>query len=184
VNAAAWRVVWDPLLRVLHWTLVLSVAAAWITTWWWSGWHQASGYLAAGVVGIRVVWGFVGPDAARFTHFVRGPRATLRYVSLLRAGQAPRSLGHNPLGAWMALVLMATTLALALTGWLYTTDRFWGEVWLDWLHQTLAWSVVVLVSLHVLGVVSTGRRHGENLVAAMFTGRKRADIDRDDGASL
>jgi cytochrome b len=183
VNGAAWRVVWDPLLRVLHWTLVLSVAAAWITTGWWSAWHQPSGYLAAGVVGIRVVWGFVGPGEARFTHFVRGPRATLRYVSLLRAGQAPRSFGHNPLGAWMALALMATTLALALTGWLYTTDRFWGDVWLDWLHQALAWSVVVLVSLHVAGVVFTGRRYGENLVAAMFTGRKRADMNRDDHAS-
>jgi cytochrome b len=179
VNAEAWRVVWDPLLRVLHWTLVLSVSAAWMTTLWWSGWHQAAGYLAAGAVGTRIVWGFVGPLEARFAHFVRGPRVTLRYVSMLRAGRAPRSLGHNPLGAWMALALMATTLALALTGWLYTTDRFWGEVWLDWLHQTLAWALLVLAAWHVAGVIFTGRRYGENLVAAMFSGRKRVDVGVD-----
>jgi cytochrome b len=123
---------------------------------------------------LRVMWGFVGPPAARFARFVHGPRRTLAYAAQLRRGEEPRHLAHNPLGAWMAIALLACVPALALTGWLYRTDRFWGDVWLDELHQAIAWTMVVLAALHVAGALVTGIRHGENLVLAMITGRKRA----------
>jgi cytochrome b len=35
--------------------------------------------------------------------------------------------------------------------------------------------MLALIALHVGGVILTGMGHGENLIAAMFSGRKRQD---------
>lgn len=168
-------------MRVGHWTLVACMLLGWATTFFWFGAHQPVGWVAAGVVAVRVVWGFVGPRHARFASFVRGPAATVRYARAVAAGREPRHVGHNPLGGWMVLLLLAVVLGLALTGWLYTTDRFFGDETVEQVHRALAWSVVVLAALHVGGVVVESVRQRENLVAAMFHGRKRAaagdDID-------
>jgi cytochrome b len=105
---------------------------------------------------------------------VRGPRAVLAYARRFGSGAAERHLGHNPLGGGMALVLWASVALLTLTGWLYTTDAFWGDATVEAVHEAIAWALVALVALHVAGAIVTGCRHGENLVAAMWHGRKRA----------
>lgn len=167
--------VWDSLVRLLHWTLVASVAAAWLSTlgWGFVRFHETSGYVALCTVAIRLVWGFTGRRFAKFAEFVRGAEAVLRYARQLRTNKEPRYMGHNPLGGWMVVALLACVASLGLTGWLYTTDAFWGEAWLDSLHYALAWMLLGLVALHVTGVVFTSVRHHENLVLAMFTGRKK-----------
>ncbi|TMH74230.1 MAG: cytochrome B, partial [Betaproteobacteria bacterium] len=81
-------------------------------------------------------------------------------------------LGHNPLGAWMIVALLAMIALVAGTGWLSTTDRFWGVEWLQETHHLLADALLVLATLHVAGVAYTSLRHRENLVRAMITGRK------------
>ena len=168
--------VWDVLVRLLHWSLIAAVAAAWLSTlgWGFVRLHEPAGYIALGIVVARIVWGFVGSRYARFTQFVRGPRATLRYWAQVRGQREPRYIGHNPLGGWMVLALLACVTALGITGWLYTTDTFWGEAWLDNLHQALAWLLLGLAAAHVAGVVFTSLRHRENLVHAMVVGSKRA----------
>jgi cytochrome b len=171
--------VWDPVVRILHWALAAAVALGWATTEWLVRWHQPVGYAALGIVAARIAWGFVGDGPAGFGAFVRGPAATWRYARLVLRGREPRHIGHNPLGAWMALALLATVVALALTGWLYTTDRLWGDATVEWLHRALAWTIVALVALHVGGVILASRRHRENLVAAMLDGRKRVASDDD-----
>lgn len=167
--------VWDRLVRLLHWTLVGSIALAWISTLGLGivKWHEPAGYVALAVVALRVLWGFAGGPYARFVQFVRGPSATLRYTAQVAAAREPRYVGHNPLGGWMVLTLLLCVAAACVTGWLYTTDMFWGEEWVDRLHQALAWAILVLAALHVGGVVFTSIRHHENLVAAMFSGNKR-----------
>ncbi len=167
--------VWDRLVRLLHWTLVGSIALAWLSTLGLGivKWHEPAGYVALAVVASRIAWGFAGGHYARFTQFVRGASATARYAREVAAGHEPRYIGHNPLGGWMVVALLLCVAATATTGWLYTTDMFWGEEWLDQLHQALAWAVLVLASVHVGGVVFTSIRHQENLVSAMFTGNKR-----------
>ena len=166
--------VWDLAVRVLHWALVASVALAALSTLVLFGAHQPAGYVALAVVAVRVLWGGVGGHYARFRQFVRAPRATLRYLRLLVAHREPRYLGHNPLGGWMVIALMLCVSGLALTGWLYTTDAFWGNEAVEDAHRALAWALLGLVLAHVSGVIFTGLRQRENLVAAMFSGAKRA----------
>ncbi|MEQ8817179.1 MAG: cytochrome b/b6 domain-containing protein [Thalassobaculum sp.] len=170
--------VWDPLVRIAHWTLVASVAVAWVTGDDWQAPHELAGYLAAGVVATRILWGFVGPVHARFTDFVRGPAAILAYLRDVLAGRERRHLGHNPAGGAMILALLATVLGLGLTGWMATTDRFWGAEWLEELHEILANGLLLLIALHVGGVMLASLREGDNLVRAMITGRKRIDAAR------
>jgi len=166
--------VWDPLVRLLHWGLVAGVVLGWTTTEWNVDWHQPSGWAALAIVGVRIVWGAVGPRHARFASFVRGPGATMHYARQAIGGDAPRHVGHNPLGGAMVIALFACIVGLALTGWLYTTDRFFGDEVAEIVHETLAWTLVALAALHVLGVLFANRHQRENLIAAMLDGRKRA----------
>ena len=171
--------VWDRAVRVLHWALVAAVALAAISTVLFVGAHRPAGYAALALVLVRVLWGLVGRGHARFAQFVRGPVATLRYAHRWLQRREPRHLGHNPLGAWMVLALMACVSGLALTGWLYTTDAFWGSEAVEVAHRALAWTLLALVALHIGGVIFTSLRHRENLVAAMLDGRKRAPAETD-----
>ena len=172
--------VWDPLVRIVHWALAIAVALGWATTIpALSEWHLEVGYASLALVVVRVVWGFVGPRTARFTRFVRSPSATVRYARLVVRGRARRHLGHNPLGAWMVLAFFFCVVGLAATGWLYSTDEFWGDRTVERIHVDFAWAMVALAALHVAGVVVTGIVHRENLVAAMLHGRKRKPAEDD-----
>jgi cytochrome b len=173
--------VWGRAVRLLHWVLVVAVALAALSLVALFGLHQPAGYVAVAAVLLRAAWGWCDSGHARFTRFVRGPRATLRYAGAVLAGRAPRYLGHNPLGGWMALMLMLCVSGLAVTGWLYTTDALWGDERVERAHRVLAWALLGLVALHLLGVIFTGRRHRENLVASMLDGDKRAAIGDDIG---
>ncbi|MFT3819356.1 MAG: cytochrome b/b6 domain-containing protein [Rubrivivax sp.] len=166
--------VWDRAVRLLHWALVACVAAAWFTRDLRGPWHEWLGYGAAAIVASRLAWGFAGSPYARFAQFVRAPAATLAYARAVLAGAAPRYLGHNPLGGWMVLALLAAVAATCLSGWLFTTDWLWGYEWVEDAHAALAWMLVALVALHVGGVVFTSRHQKENLVRAMLTGDKPA----------
>ncbi|MBI2768524.1 MAG: cytochrome b/b6 domain-containing protein [Burkholderiales bacterium] len=165
--------VWDPLVRVLHWGLVAAIATAWFAGEESLRTHEWAGWAALAIVGVRVAWGFAGSHHARFAQFIHGPRGVGVYARDVLAHSEARYLGHNPLGGWMVLVLLLTVALTSLTGWLYTSDMLWGLAWMERLHTALAWALLALAALHVGGVVFTGLRHGENLVAAMLTGRKR-----------
>ena len=172
--------VWGRAVRLLHWALVGALAVAAAGLWWLPGLHQPAGYLALAAVLARALWGLCAPAGsptarhARFTQFVRAPGATLAYLRLLRRGREPRYIGHNPLGGWMVLALMGCVAGLAVSGWLYTTDVLWGDETVEGVHRALAGLLLALVVLHLTGVAVTSLRHRENLVSAMFTGRKRA----------
>ncbi|MBW8843677.1 MAG: cytochrome b/b6 domain-containing protein [Burkholderiales bacterium] len=177
--AGATRIhVWDALVRVLHWTLAAAVTTAWVSGRWpphdFDAVHHTAGYVAGAAVLLRLAWGFTGARYARLAQFVRGPRTVLAYARAMGSGHEPRYVGHNPLGGWMVLLLWSSAFALALTGWLYTTDWLWGYEWLSDLHAALAWLIATLVIGHLGGVVVASWRHRENLVGAMFSGRKRA----------
>jgi cytochrome b len=179
---AALRVkVWDRPVRLLHWALALSCVAAWVTSEVLLSWHEPIGYAALATVAARIAWGFTGGRYARFSQFVRAPRITWQYAVAVMRGTPPRYVGHNPLGGWMALALWTCVTALGVSGWLYTTDLFWGSGWLNLIHLALAWLLLALVAVHLAGVLHTSRKHGECLVLGMLGGEKRPagpdDID-------
>jgi cytochrome b len=165
--------VWDFLSRATHWLLVAGVAAAWFTRAGWGKWHEWIGYATLALVALRVAWGWLGPRYARFSQFVRPPTATLSYAKHALAGNEPRHVGHNPLGGWMIVALLAVTALAGLSGWLYTTDAYWGDERVENLHEVLSIALLGLAALHIAGVVVASVRHRENLVASMVHGRKR-----------
>lgn len=165
-------------MRLLHWTLAVCVFAAYLfddPQWF----HDWAGYVALGAVGFRAVWGFVGPQHARFVSFVRGPAPTLGYLGQIASGHPARYLGHNPAGGAMIVALLAMVALTAGSGWLMTTDRFWGNDIVEDLHEVAANTTMMLVALHLLGVLLASLQHGENLAKAMITGYKqRGPMDR------
>jgi cytochrome b len=166
--------VWDPLVRIGHWLLAAGVLAAWLTRHSPGPWHEWLGYAVLAIVVARFVWGLVGSPHARFRAFVRGPRATVTYAAALLARREPATLGHNPLGAWMVVALLLLVGLVCASGWLYTTDRYWGVEWVERLHSTLTDALLVLIGLHVAGVLYASWRHRENLIASMLHGRKKS----------
>ncbi|MBI2254934.1 MAG: cytochrome b/b6 domain-containing protein [Proteobacteria bacterium] len=165
--------VWDPFVRVFHWCLVASFAIAWLSAEDGRGLHQWAGYAAASLIALRLVWGIAGTRYARFSQFVRNPRSVAGYLFDILKGREARYLGHNPAGGLMIIALMVVMATLCLTGWLYTTDAFWGEEWVEETHEALANILLALVGLHVGGVIIASLRHRENLIRAMISGRKR-----------
>ena len=166
--------VWDPFVRIFHWSLVALFIIAFATGDESERLHLAAGYAIAGLVVLRLVWGFIGSKHARFNDFVRKPGEVAGYMRLAIRFRAPRSLGHNPAGGMMILALLAMLIGISATGFMMTTDAFWDVEWVEELHEGLVYVTLGLIALHVAGVVLSSIEHGENLVKAMITGRKRA----------
>ena len=190
--------VWDTVVRVGHWALVLLFVVAYLSGEEESLLHVYAGYGVLGIVVFRILWGVVGTRHARFTDFVYGRAETLRYLKSILALRPIHYLGHNPLGGWMIVALLISLLAVNWSGMeLYGVqghgplaggaatllapahaddDEAGSEresVWEE-IHEVLANLAVVLVLLHIAGVVSSSLVHRENLVRAMITGNKRA----------
>jgi cytochrome b len=120
----------------------------------------------------RIVWGFIGTTHARFADFVPSTAGVRAHVAGILAGRAPRHDGHNPLGALMVLALLAMVLCVGLTGWLQTLDAFWGESWVEELHEGAAGTLVALAAFHAGAAIVMARLERTRLVRAMFTGIK------------
>ncbi len=166
--------VWDPMVRVFHWGLVLSFAFAWITAESWKDMHLWAGYAAAALIGFRLFWGSIGSRYARFTQFVRSPATAKNYAYAMLRGQETRYIGYNPLGGLMVLALLAGFSGTAWSGWMMTLAGYKNSNWLEEAHEFLAGFMLAMVTVHVAGVIFASVRHNENLVRAMFTGRKHS----------
>ena len=165
--------VWDPFVRIFHWSLVSLFIAAFVTADHFETLHMAAGYALAGLVAARIVWGFIGPPHARFRSFMFAPGTILTFLRDTMRLRAPRHLGHNPAGGLMVLALIAMMLVIAATGHLQTLDAFAEAEWIEDLHEGAVFATLGLIALHLVGVFVASVEHRENLVAAMFTGRKR-----------
>ena len=165
--------VWDPFVRIFHWGLVACIALNEFVIDDGERVHQWIGYAASALVLARIVWGFVGTRHARFSDFWPTPARLRAHLADLLAGRHGAQAGHNPLGALMMLALLAVVLALGASGWLQTTDAFWGEEWLQELHEELAEALLGLAGVHVAAALLMSGVEHTNLVAAMVSGIKR-----------
>jgi cytochrome b len=166
--------VWDLVVRLFHWFVVLGCLADLFIFDDGGRWHRSIGYMVAMALIVRVIWGVVGSKHARFADFAPRPFALARYLAALFHGREPRFLGHNPAGAVMMLSLMALLGAVSVTGWMLTLDHFFGSEALEDLHETIANSILLLAGLHAAAALFESWRHKENLVLSMVTGYKRA----------
>lgn len=181
--------VWDLPTRLFHWSLLALVAFQWL-----SGefkdelleFHLLGGYAILALVGFRLLWGFAGNPYARFGNFLCGVGPTLEYARKLRANTTPRYLGHNPLGGWMILALLAMLALQGLTG-LFASDEVMGggplrhlvseqqgEI-LTELHEGSFNVLLALVVVHVASIVAHRKFKGEDLVRPMLTGYKESE---------
>jgi cytochrome b len=173
-ESRARTLVWDAPVRVFHWLLVLSFGAAYLTaeSERWRLVHVTAGYTMAGLVAFRIVWGLVGTRHARFTDFVRGPRAVLAYLKSLVGPHPEHHAGHNPAGALAIVGLLLLAAVTTASGWA-TYNEVGGE-WLEEVHEAVANGMLLLVIVHVAAVLLSSWLHRENLVGAMMHGRKPA----------
>ena len=166
--------VWDPLVRVFHWTVVLGCFVDLFILEDGKTAHRVIGYIVAFALILRLVWGFIGSPHARFADFVPTPTKLADYLKALLRREEPRHIGHNPAGAVVMLTLMGLLAAVSVTGWMLTLDAYFGSKALEELHEGIANLILVLAGLHAAAAIYESRRHNENLVWAMVTGRKRA----------
>jgi len=178
--------VWDLPVRLMHWGLVITLGVC-----WWSGVnnelqvHTYSGYAALWIILMRLYWGVVGSDTARFVNFVRGPGSVLDYARKLHLRQASHSHGHNPLGAISVVLLLGLSLTVVCLG-LFAVDvdglysgplsiyvSFKQGRHLAHLHYRWFTYLEWLVCLHLVAVAFYFAYKRENLVGTMITGRRR-----------
>lgn len=167
--------VWDPLVRLFHWSLVGFFAFSYLTGDEWKSAHIISGYVIAGLIAFRVLWGLFGSHHARFSSFVYSPLTVLSFLLDTARMRAKRYVGHNPAGGAMVVALLLMIAGIATSGYMMTTDTFWGVEWVEEAHEIFVYATLALVALHICGVVLASLEHGENLVRAMITGWKRAE---------
>lgn len=180
---------WDGPVRIVHWLLVVLICFS-----WWSyedhmNWHRWSGYTILGLVLFRVYWGFAGAGAAKFSSFVKGPKAIAAYAATLGKRESSATPGHNPLGALSVLAILALLLLQVGTGlFAVDLDAFEGGPFSDrvsfdlgreiaeW-HELSFRTLQVFAGLHIAAVLFYGVWKRTNLVSGMITGKRTLPSD-------
>jgi cytochrome b len=165
--------VWDVFVRVFHWLLVICFGLNALVLDDESQWHQWVGYTVAGLVALRILWGFFGTKHARFSDFPPSLGAALGQMREMLTRPKHLHVGHTPMGALMIYNLIFTLLAICASGYLMTTDMFWGVEWPETVHEAAVTWAEISVVLHVAAVVFESLRTRVNLPRAMVTGYKR-----------
>jgi cytochrome b len=185
--------VWDLPTRLFHWILVALIVLQFA-----SGefgllsmdWHFRLGYATLALIVFRLLWGVFGSATSRFSQFVRGPVAVSRYVVALLRGRAEGAVGHNPLGGWSVLLMLASLLVQSISG-LFSSDDLTetGPLadrvsdatveWMTHVHHLNRWLLALLIVLHVGAVLVHWVVRRDNLVAAMIHGRARTAAEND-----
>lgn len=173
MNAATEKL-WDPVVRLFHWSLVFIFFANYFFNEEGDDWHQWLGYAAVAWLVVRFVWGFFGRGAARWADFFPTPARLSTHVRALMRGEAYHRMGHSPLGGLVMILMMLCILMLGITGYMMQEiDYFWGEDWVEDLHGWIANSLLALVVVHVCAALFESYRLKENLPLSMVTGNRR-----------
>ena len=174
--------VWDGLLRLTHWSFPLLILAMWWTAendkW---ALHRRFGLVLLGLLAFRVIWGFIGPETARFAQFVKGPKAVSAYLRGHK--DAGLAIGHSPLGGWSTMVLIGAMLVQVGMG-LFSGDPYDGmtgplnplvgvtlaDTITEW-HETFFNVLAGLIVLHLAAITYYAVR-GQDLVSPMVGGAR------------
>jgi cytochrome b len=168
--------VWDPLVRLIHWSLALTILLNGTVIEEESTTHEWIGYIALGLVAVRLLWALIGPKHARFSAFPPSPSRTVHHIRAILTGDRSIHMSHNPLGALMVYNIWLSVMGIGVTGYMMITPTFFGVGWVEEAHETIfAWLIFSIV-LHVAGVAFESWRSGVNLARSMVDGRKNIPI--------
>jgi cytochrome b len=180
--------VWDPFVRIFHWTLVIAFSVAFYThaSEWERLIHVRAGYTAGALLIARIIWGLMKTGYASFRSFPFDLRLASKHIYSVLKGSAKRYIGHNPAGSLVIYAMLATGLTAVSSGWLV-----YNEGWLfnqpeffQRLHQYSTWGWLILVTMHITGVVAESIIHRDNIILAMITGCKRVSRKGEKQASI
>ena len=171
--------IWDPFLRLFHWSLVILFLANAVFTDPDGTLHEWVGYAIAALIALRLAWGLIGPRPARFASFVPSPAGIRAQLTDMAAARKSAHLGHSPLGALMIFNLIATLIGISVTGYMMTTITFFGVDWVEEAHEVIFGWLIFSIALHVAGVAFDTWRSGVNLVRAMINGKKAIPYGRE-----
>ena len=178
------RLIWDLPLRLFHWLFALSIVASYVTAklgFDWMQWHFYLGYWTIGLLVFRILWGIFGPRHARFGSFIRNPSAIWLYLKGMFHPDTTRSIGHNPVGGLMVLLMLLLVAVQAGTG-LFTTDAVvWAgpynpsvsESTASFLSTVHNWNfnfIIGAVVLHIGAILFYAFYKKQNLVVPMLHG--------------
>jgi len=180
--------VWDLWVRVFHWSLVLFVLILFISEDDFLSIHSYAGYTVLLLVGFRIIWGFIGSYYARFSSFITTPKEAINYLKEELVGDAKRYIGHNPAGAIMIFALLITLIFTGFTGMATIASEGKGPLantfianlsgeLMGEIHEVFTSILLTLIILHIVGVIFSSLAEEENLVRAMFTGKKKKEMD-------
>ncbi len=184
---------WDLPTRAFHWLLVVLILLQYL-----SGefdllpmeWHFRLGYATLALIVFRVLWGFFGSSTSRFATFLRGPGAVMRHTRATLRGATGKIVGHNPLGGWSVVLMIACVAVQAITG-LFSSDDLTetGPLvarvsdatveWMTRIHHINRWVLLVLIALHIAAIAWYWAFRRENLVAPMLHGRREGVTSSD-----
>jgi cytochrome b len=164
--------VWDMPVRIFHWLLVICFAGAWLTSESerLQMIHYAFGYTACLLVIVRLVWGVIGTRYARFSQFLKSPKAVLEHFMAMLRRHPHHDVGHNPAGGLVMVALMLFILLIGLTGYL-SVKEFLGSFSSE-AHEILTSLAMTVVVLHILAAIVMSVLERQNLVKSMVTGKK------------
>jgi cytochrome b len=167
---------WDPLIRIFHW----SIAAIFVANYFFNeagdDWHQWLGYVAVAWLLVRFFWGFLGKGAARWDDFFPTRTNLAQHLTALIKGEPYHRRGHSPLGGLVMILMMLCILALGITGFMMAEiDYFWGEDWVLNLHSWIANTLLSLVLIHIFAALFESYCLKENLPLSMITGKRRVE---------
>jgi cytochrome b len=164
--------VWDPFIRIFHWSLVAGFAANALVTDPESAMHRWIGYGIAALVAARLIWGFIGTRHARFSDFLPSLTASFGQIREMATGRRRVHAGHSPLGALMIYNLILTIIGISITGYMMTTIAFFGIDWVEKAHEALVTWAEISIAAHIAAVAIESLRLKVNLPKAMITGYK------------
>lgn len=180
------HLIWDLPLRLFHWSFASSILLLWLTSELGSDyidWHITLGYCVLTLTIFRIAWGFFGPKHAKFSHFLPTPTEIVSYLKQQNTPQAKVYAGHNPIGSLMVIAMLILVLIQAVSG-LFVDDQVFSsgpyfnaagdtvDKLMSTVHHTMFDFILLAIALHIAAIIFYKTVKKQNLVKAMFTGKK------------
>lgn len=176
--------VWDLPTRLYHWLQVILVVALMYTGTTEQGPHTKLGLALLTLLIWRIIWGFIGSQSSQFLYFIKSPFTVIRYLK----GNDENTVGHNPAGGYMVVILVLTLFIQALTGLAlagYLDPLPGSETWLNddifdlavVIHENGITFLYALIGLH-LSAILIYKLKSKPLVLAMFTGIQKGQTQK------